>query len=894
MKKIIGVGFLTAVLAACSGGSSNGGISSSTATELEGTWVSNCTDSDVIDGQVIYSIETMSFEGQGLTFVGVDYSDAQCLNATGNIDRLSGNFSIGDDLTASDGLSVKRLTLRGEGVINGEEGEFENELVYRINGAELNLGEYDEDGTVSLDSEVTYSKQPSVLATQTGVLMDSAVANVSYRTATHNGITNEYGQFQYEPGESVAFSIGGIVFPEVAAKATITPLDWAGTNNIGYPPVINMIRLLQTLDRDGNPENGIQITEQAARTNSELNFNLSSKGFSESEAVNNLIMNAGQDIATTGLIPMDTAIAHFKAALDANALVYIENYASDMDLDGVLDSEDVFPDDRSESKDTDGDGVGNNADAFPEDASEIADTDQDGVGDNSDRFPEDPAETKDTDNDGVGDNSDIFPEDSTETVDTDNDGTGDNKDAFPRNSEFQHKLVANVTGLNGSTMLKLNLERKTISEDGSYEFELKDGNSFAFAAENPSETEFCYVLPKVRVANRSFELDVQCQDRILIDDVIAAQTDSNAAKCITDAKEELVYADEISTIECISSDISSITGLSDFVYLRKLSLSGNNLTELNVSGNHNLADLSASSNDLVELDLSANKELYSLHVSFNDLASLDIPLDTRLNYIRVRENNLNSLNLSTNKYLRELDIANNAFTSLSISEQSELRLLDVSGNQLTELNVSSYSDLKILRTENNQITYLDLSNKFELTELGISGDFVSEIPESIPAQLNYLVIRDYEPASLDFSAFVNLTSLNVSENNLKSIDVSKNIKLTSLYALYNQLEELDISTNTALTRLSVIDNELTTLNLSANTKLESLFISGNMLTELDLSSNVELSGVYATRNNLTDAPFGIEQINNTQATIELGSNPFSESALLKLEELKETYSGLSW
>ena len=56
----------------------------------------------------------------------------------------------------------------------------------------------------------------------------------------------------------------------------------------------------------------------------------------------------------------------------------------DSDGDGVIDSEDAFPQDPNETKDTDGDGVGDNADAFPNDPTEWADSDGDGIGDNAD------------------------------------------------------------------------------------------------------------------------------------------------------------------------------------------------------------------------------------------------------------------------------------------------------------------------------------------------------------------------------------------------------------------------------------------------------------------------------------------------------------------------------
>lgn len=85
----------------------------------------------------------------------------------------------------------------------------------------------------------------------------------------------------------------------------------------------------------------------------------------------------------------------------------------DTDGDGVLDPDDVFPNDGSEWEDSDGDGTGDNGDHFPNDPSEQSDTDGDGYGDNADDFPTDSREWLDTDGDGHGDNSDAFPDDPT-------------------------------------------------------------------------------------------------------------------------------------------------------------------------------------------------------------------------------------------------------------------------------------------------------------------------------------------------------------------------------------------------------------------------------------------------------------------------------------------------
>ena len=70
---------------------------------------------------------------------------------------------------------------------------------------------------------------------------------------------------------------------------------------------------------------------------------------------------------------------------------------SDRDGDGVLNTQDVFPDNSNEWADTDGDGLGDNFEV---------DKDGDGVLDSMDAFPLDPFEWADTDLDGIGDNAD--------------------------------------------------------------------------------------------------------------------------------------------------------------------------------------------------------------------------------------------------------------------------------------------------------------------------------------------------------------------------------------------------------------------------------------------------------------------------------------------------------
>src|SRR5690554_1520625 len=144
-------------------------------------------------------------------------------------------------------------------------------------------------------------------AGKTGRLIDSAVAGVSYATPSFSGITNADGKYLYKEGESVTFSIGNIVFPATLAKGVLTPLDLAGTEDINDRRVINIARLLQSLDNDLNSNNGIVIP--AGLITVALNFDQDVAAFET---------QVGTDMGLP-LISQAAALAHLQAELDALA-----------------------------------------------------------------------------------------------------------------------------------------------------------------------------------------------------------------------------------------------------------------------------------------------------------------------------------------------------------------------------------------------------------------------------------------------------------------------------------------------------------------------------------------------------------------------------------------------
>jgi hypothetical protein len=145
--------------------------------------------------------------------------------------------------------------------------------------------------------------------------LDSPVINIEYRTETLKGTTNSLGEYEYVEGETVTFFIGNLELPPVPATGVVTPLNMANTQDTSDPTVVNIIRLLQTLDKDGIPGNGIEITEQAKTNAMPVDFTLGISAFEGLSEVNVLVLNGGQDSNGIPLISTADAISNFEQEL---------------------------------------------------------------------------------------------------------------------------------------------------------------------------------------------------------------------------------------------------------------------------------------------------------------------------------------------------------------------------------------------------------------------------------------------------------------------------------------------------------------------------------------------------------------------------------------------------
>lgn len=88
-----------------------------------------------------------------------------------------------------------------------------------------------------------------IVIASSGRFIDGPVEGLRYESGALSGTTGPRGEFLYESGNSVRFYIGTLALGRAApGKAVMSPLDLVEHGSLATPAVINIARLLQSLD----------------------------------------------------------------------------------------------------------------------------------------------------------------------------------------------------------------------------------------------------------------------------------------------------------------------------------------------------------------------------------------------------------------------------------------------------------------------------------------------------------------------------------------------------------------------------------------------------------------------------------------------------------------------
>lgn len=162
---------------------------------------------------------------------------------------------------------------------------------------------------------------------ETGTFIDSAVENLNYRTDSVEGATNFGGNFSYRKSETIEFFIGQLSLGSTVVDALLTPIDLVTDGSIDSTAVINRAVLLQSLDADGDADNGITIPAAAhIAAPPSLDFTQTTLAFAADATALTYLRTVKND-QTAVFIGADAARDHLLASL--NNAVATDNSGAD-------------------------------------------------------------------------------------------------------------------------------------------------------------------------------------------------------------------------------------------------------------------------------------------------------------------------------------------------------------------------------------------------------------------------------------------------------------------------------------------------------------------------------------------------------------------------------------
>jgi hypothetical protein len=165
-----------------------------------------------------------------------------------------------------------------------------------------------------------------------GFYVDGAVEGVNYDCGTQRGVTDSNGTFTFEDGKTCTFTLAGIVLREL----NTTNLE---NNVVILEDNIENARLLQTLDIDGNSDNGIQLTKDVL---DELTKSGIDSLPASNEELNRLFENLQNVEGYNGaLVSIEEAKAHLKETIEELGLdKYLDQFPTEDEIDSVGDDMD--------------------------------------------------------------------------------------------------------------------------------------------------------------------------------------------------------------------------------------------------------------------------------------------------------------------------------------------------------------------------------------------------------------------------------------------------------------------------------------------------------------------------------------------------------------------------
>ena len=258
---------------------------------------------------------------------------------------------------------------------------------------------------------------------------------------------------------------------------------------------------------------------------------------------------------------------------------------------------------------------------------------------------------------------------------------------------------------------------------------------------------------------------------------------------------------DVTSMFAIDRGVQSLKGIEYFTALTTLYCSGNQLTELDVSG---------------------CKALTSLYCGNNKLSSLNVAGCTQLTSINFARNQISGAAMDALiEGLPDLSGGKETGGLYAFYEEDD-------GNQMTDTQQMTAMVKGWTTYYSDGWNWYEMEPEIEVNEANFpDANFRSYVQGLYGSGLTSTEIK-------------NTRYINVNDKNIESLKgIAYFTAVTDLYCYNNQLTELDLSQNTALTSLYCYNNKLTSLNLSQNTELTFLSCYQNCINGEAMDALIE-------------------------------------------------------
>lgn len=290
--------------------------------------------------------------------------------------------------------------------------------------------------------------------------------------------------------------------------------------------------------------------------------------------------------------------------------------------------------------------------------------------------------------------------------------------------------------------------------------------------------------------------------------VIMFQGQYEAIKCTYNIKPSMITTVAIDYPEDCTSTITD-SGLRNYI-VSKFDADGNG----KISGTEaeSVKELVYAGKNLSEIgSLVYFRQIRKLDLSNNKLTSIDLgPFANLLEELYLSGNSLTELSFAGAKSLKTVDVSKNSLTScsgFSGTDLADFTFIDASHNKLKSFKCSYAKALKNVNLSYNELTSCDLDGCTAITDLNVGHNHLTEDTQSF--------VRPFK--------FAALVSLDLSNNDFVKLssDVTWTDKWTNLLSFNcsgcSKLQEVDLSPITGLVEVNVKDcPRLATLYLSSS------------------------------------------------------------------------------